>query len=255
MSKLKYYPDNLFWHSDRETFDENPFRLSIYLFIFFFVRLYCYAQKHVRSIRAVTRTDESQRISCRRNGGKKKFCKRSPHQLTGYHTSGFVFIFLFVADANLLNIFAWLTIVFSLQIVKQPLQWASLWVYFWVRLMTYNHILKYEINSETCLCAFVVIIHKLNWALISLFWGFPCAIYNIFVWQCATYCSYYWNRIHQRWEWQNAQLKPHIKKISEILLYLYQFHLVFIFNSLLDAIFLYQYCGGILQDVHWRDDI
>lgn len=55
-------------------------------------RLYCYAQKHVRSIRAVTRTghDESQqRIppQCRRYGGKKKFIKRSPHQLAAYNTS------------------------------------------------------------------------------------------------------------------------------------------------------------------------
>jgi len=54
-------------------------------------RLYCYAQKHVRSIRAVTRTgkDESQRINSRRYGGvgKKKFIKRSPHQLAAYHTS------------------------------------------------------------------------------------------------------------------------------------------------------------------------
>lgn len=55
-------------------------------------RLYCYAQKHVRSIRAVTRTghDESQQRNSppsRRNGGKKKFIKRSPHQLAAYNTS------------------------------------------------------------------------------------------------------------------------------------------------------------------------
>ena len=56
-------------------------------------RLYCYAQKHVRSIRAVTRTghDESQlhvpEPSSRRFGGKKKFIKRSPHQLAAYNTS------------------------------------------------------------------------------------------------------------------------------------------------------------------------
>lgn len=55
-------------------------------------RLYCYAQKHVRSIRAVTRTghDESQQrvtASSRRYGGKKKFIKRSPHQLAAYNTS------------------------------------------------------------------------------------------------------------------------------------------------------------------------
>lgn len=35
----------------------------------------------MRSIRAVTRMDESKRINCRRYGGKKKFIKRSQHQL------------------------------------------------------------------------------------------------------------------------------------------------------------------------------
>lgn len=83
----------------------------IYIYILFFVtlsssfnslyRLYCYAQKHVRSIRAVTRTttDEMERrivVPCNRrhgNGshfsgiGKKKFNKRSPHQLAAYNTS------------------------------------------------------------------------------------------------------------------------------------------------------------------------
>lgn len=63
--------------------------------------MYCYAQKHVRSIRAVTRTsvDEMEHrivVPCHRrhgNGstfsglGKKKFNKRSPHQLAAYHTS------------------------------------------------------------------------------------------------------------------------------------------------------------------------
>lgn len=57
-------------------------------------RLYCYAQKHVRSIRAVTRTghDEPQLRApqpppSRRFGGKNKFIKRSPHQLAAYNTS------------------------------------------------------------------------------------------------------------------------------------------------------------------------
>lgn len=59
-----------------------------------FARLYCYAQKHVRSIRAVTRTghDESHQHVPQPNGrrfvGKKKFIiKRSPHQLAAYNTS------------------------------------------------------------------------------------------------------------------------------------------------------------------------
>ena len=67
----------------------------------FLYRLYCYAQKHVRSIRAVTRTTTDQMehrltVPCNRrqgNGshfsglGKKKFNKRSPHQLAAYNTS------------------------------------------------------------------------------------------------------------------------------------------------------------------------
>lgn len=65
---------------------------SIHFIVSFIFRLYCYAQKHVRSIRAVTRTglDESQqRIppQTRRYGYKKKFIKRSPHQLAAYNTS------------------------------------------------------------------------------------------------------------------------------------------------------------------------
>ncbi|KAL7044470.1 hypothetical protein ACKWTF_001916 [Chironomus riparius] len=66
-----------------------------------YCRLYCYAQKHVRSIRAVTRTTTDQMehrltVPCNRrqgngshfNGlGKKKFNKRSPHQLAAYNTS------------------------------------------------------------------------------------------------------------------------------------------------------------------------
>lgn len=62
----------------------------IWLLIVF--RLYCYAQKHVRSIRAVTRTGHDELQQCnsppsRRYVGKKKFIKRSPHQLAAYNTS------------------------------------------------------------------------------------------------------------------------------------------------------------------------
>lgn len=71
---------------------------NFFYLLIFSIRLYCYAQKHVRSIRAVTRasTDETeQRIVMppnRRHGnsigfGKKKFIKRSPHQLAAYNTS------------------------------------------------------------------------------------------------------------------------------------------------------------------------
>ncbi|CAO1356089.1 unnamed protein product [Diamesa tonsa] len=56
-----------------------------------YCRLYCYAQKHVRSIRAVTRTgcDESLRntSSSRRNGGKKFVKRYQPNQMSAYHTS------------------------------------------------------------------------------------------------------------------------------------------------------------------------
>lgn len=81
-------------------FGNKTFSLFLSNPLCFIFRLYCYAQKHVRSIRAVTRTghDESQqqqqqqiRItppSSRRYGGKKKFIiKRSPHQLAAYNTS------------------------------------------------------------------------------------------------------------------------------------------------------------------------
>lgn len=79
-------------------FGNKTFSLSFPNPLCFIFRLYCYAQKHVRSIRAVTRTghDESQqqqqqRIpppSSRRYGCKKKFIiKRSPHQLAAYNTS------------------------------------------------------------------------------------------------------------------------------------------------------------------------
>jgi hypothetical protein len=62
-----------------------------------FHRLYCYAQKHVRSIRAVTKTRhiESPKVDVRQNYlspqrrfiSKKKFINRNHPQLGAYNTS------------------------------------------------------------------------------------------------------------------------------------------------------------------------